>query len=289
MKYRMLAVDLDGTLLNRQGQVSSSNLDAVQRAIEAGLRIVPCTGRAWCECRDVLANFPVSPLSDTGVFVTGAAISDLTTGKTLDTNAIEPHLVLDLVEHLWDLPEAILVFRDGNHVHHDYLVTGSGSLAPNTQWWFDRTGAKVHRLDRVGIDDLHHTLRVGLVAIGHRIPPTLDGVRQSFAGQVEIQHFQAVQTPDPDQIVHILEVFAAGVDKWRGLTWIAQKQGIEPEQIAAIGDEINDVSMLQHVGCGIAMDGAADVTRAVARHVTLGCDDHGVAHAINMLLEGKWG
>ena len=288
MRYRMLAVDLDGTLLDSQGQLSQANVDAIQRAIDVGIRVVPCTGRAWCESRIVLRDLPKAPLIATGVFVTGATISELATGRTLEISVLEPHLALELVKHLWDLPEAVLIFRDANQVGHDYLVTGSGRVTPNTQLWFEMTGANVQAQDQVTIDDLHHTMRVGVVAIGTHMGETKQQLQVTFEPRVVIQHFEAIQEPYPDQTIHVLEVFAAGVDKWHGLTWLAQQHGIESGQIAAIGDQINDVMMLREAGCGIAMANAAAPTAAVADHLTRSCDENGVAHAIDQLLAETW-
>ncbi len=288
MRYQMLALDLDGTLLDSHGQISRANVEAIQRAIDGGIRVVPCTGRAWCESRTILADLPQAPLIATGVFVTGAAISELATGKTLDISVLDPHLTLELVEHLWDLPEAVLVFRDANQVGHDYLITGAGKLTSNTQWWFEMTGANVHAQKRVTIEDLHHTMRVGVVAAGTRMGETKNAVQETFGSRVVVQHFEAIQESDPDQTVHVMEVFAAGVDKWRGLTWLAQQHGIESGQIAAIGDQINDVMMLREAGCGIAMANAVEATLAVADHLTRSCDEDGVAHAIDQLLAERW-
>ncbi len=288
MRYRMICIDLDGTLLNSQGSISDSDLRAVEAAVHAGVRVVPCTGRAWCESRHVLRDFPASPRSDTGVFVTGAAVSDLADGRTLDLCVMDPHLVLELVEHLRDLPEAVLVCSDANLTGHDYLVTGNGQVTANTQWWFEMTGTTVRHCTDPSLEDLRHTLRVGLVAAGPRMSQTSRRVSDAFGRRVAVHHFEAVQKPDPDQTVHILEVFPAGVDKWRGLTWLAQKDGIQPGQIVAIGDELNDVAMLEQAGCGVAMANATEAAVCAANRMTRSCDDGGVAHAIESLLAGRW-
>ena len=289
MRYRMLAIDLDGTLLGREGRISRANVEAVQRAIHASVQVVPCTGRGWCECRDILVDLLGAASGAEGVFVTGAAVNDLATGRTLDISVIEPHLVLEIVEYLWDRPEAVLVFRDAAAAGSDYLVTGAGQLTPNTRWWFQATATSVQRLERVSVDDLHHTLRVGLVADCEYIAELTQGLVAAFRPRVAIQHFEAVQKLNSDWKVHVVEAFAAGVDKWRGLMWIAQQRGIEPHQIAAIGDQVNDVAMLRQAGCGIAMGNAVDVVTSVADHVTRRCDQDGVAYAIDQLLSGQWG
>jgi hypothetical protein len=285
MRYRMIGIDLDGTLLDRRGRVSDENRRAVERARDAGVIVVPCTGRGWRESREALAAIDAA---GPGVFVTGAAVSDAQSGRTLDLAQIEPHLVLRIIRHLADQPEAVLVFRDEALAGHDYLVTGAGSLTPNTQWWFQRTGATVHYQQHVSLDDVHHCLRVGVVATEPRMRQLTAHLRRHLTGRVLLHSFAAVQMPDPAQTLHILEVFAPGVDKWRGLTWIARAHGIEGDQIAVIGDEINDVQMLASAGCGIAMGNAIDEAKALASHVTADCDHAGVAVAIGRLLSGEW-
>lgn len=285
MRYRMIGIDLDGTLLDRKGRISKANLDAINRARDAGVLVVPCTGRAWSESRAAIAELEGVEI---GVFVGGAAVSDIATGKSLDIAVIEPHLAKQLVDHLEPSPEAVLVFRDANLSGHDYLVTGKGSLSSNTRWWFEFTGAKVHFQRDVQADDLHHALRVGIVTGARRMKLVADDLREHFRERTVLQWFAAVNLPDPTDTICVLEVFARGVDKWRGLTWVAQQHGIRPEEIAAIGDEINDVAMLEGAALGVAMGNAIDAARAVADVVTADNNNSGVAQAIERMLSGEW-
>ncbi len=112
------------------------------------------------------------------------------------------------------------------------------------------------------------SLRVGMVAAGDRLPSLSQGLQEQFNGRVQLHHFQALHVPEEHRSVHVLEIFANGVDKWRGLTWLAEERGIAHEQIAAIGDEVNDLSMVRQAGCGIAMTNAVEPLRDVADHVT---------------------
>ena len=226
MRYRMLAIDLDGTLLDRHGRISKPNIAAIDSALEAGLMVVPCTGRAWRE-----SSAAIEPLKgvEVGVFVTGAVVNEIPSGKSLDIAVIEPHMALELVRHLEHLPESVLVFQEASLCGHDYLVTGHGSLPPATQWWFEATESTVRYKQRITIDDLHHTLRVGVVAAASRVVPLTQELREAYGDRALVQSFEAIQGKGPEEEVHILEVFAAGVDKWRGLDWVAYHRGIKPQ------------------------------------------------------------
>ena len=285
MRIRMIGVDLDGTLLDSTGNLSRHNREAVHAAQDRGLLVVPCTGRGWIESHRALADLTGLTL---GVFVGGAMVADVNTGQSMNVAPFEPDLALQLLDHLDDIPEAVLVFRDAATVGHDYLVTGSGELSENTRWWFRTNNVRVHYQRRVTAKDLTATLRIGCVGEHSRMVAITDRIHASLYGQVVLHYLEGVTNPGPDQSVHLLEAFAPNVDKWRGLTWIAQQSGIEPGEIAVIGDQINDLAMVQAAGCSIAMGNAVDAVKQAADHLTGTNDDHGVAHAIERLLTGHW-
>ncbi len=290
MAERILAIDLDGTLLDPRGRVSERNLRAVHEAAAAGWIVAPCTGRSWIESRKILEDWPRPHQPHAGVFVTGAAVTDLDSGYSLDVAVIKPRLVHRLVEALCDLPEAVLVFRDANHTGHDYLVTGRGELTANTRWWFESQGARVHAEPALSEELSHHVLRVGVVANRRRVEEVTVRLREAFTEEeILLHYFAAVQSFDPGETIYILEIFAAGVDKWRGIRWLAAQHGVAEDRIVAIGDEINDLAMIRHAACGIAMANAVEPVRAVANHVTLDNASDGVAHAIEQVLAGRWG
>ncbi len=290
MRYRMLALDLDGTLLDPHNRVSPASVDAIARAVEAGLLVVPCTGRGWRESTAALA--PLIDREDhpleVGVFNTGACVADLHTGRTYNLSLFEPHLAHQLVELLRPEPEAVLVFQDANATGHDYLVTGDGRVSDNTNWWFRFTGARVARQRHVEPADLRHTLRVGMVAPASRAAALAQTVQHTLGDRVLLHHFTAIKRPRPAEDVHVLEIFPAGVDKWRGLAWIADNRSIDHAHIIAIGDQVNDLSMLTHAALPIAMGNAIPQARQLARHVTHTNADDGVAHAIHRVLDGIW-
>ncbi|MEM9419118.1 MAG: Cof-type HAD-IIB family hydrolase [Planctomycetota bacterium] len=285
MKYDLIALDLDGTLLGPNHTVSLENRRAIADAQEAGVLVVPCTGRGWRESLNALGDVPGLPV---GVFNTGAVVVEMDSGHAVDLADIEPHLTLELIEFMRDLPQAVLVFQEHGRTGRDFLVTGDGEITDNTQRWFKMNNLLVAENRHPTPEDLHHSLRVGVVATGRAAFDVEEQLVERFANRVDLHCFAGVPTAKAEDAVFIVEVFAKGVNKWRGLSWIADQRGISADRIATIGDEINDLAMLEHAGLGVAMANAVPRAAEKADRHTLSHAEDGVAHAIRKMLDGAW-
>ena len=287
MKYRLIALDLDGTLLGPDHRVSDANVAAILAAQAAGAMVVPCTGRGWRESVGWIAN--VTGLQF-GVFNTGAVVVDMADGRAIDVAAYEPALALELVEFLRDLPDAVLVYQEHGRTGREYLVTGDGRLMDNTRRWFEMNDIRYLEQRHPREADLHHCLRVGVVVGGEMAFDVERRVTRHFADRVDLHCFPGVPTaadPSRDR-VFIVEIFPKGVNKWRGVAWLAEQHGIDPAQVATVGDEINDTAMIRHAGLGVAMGNARDAIKQLADRQTLPHVEDGVAHAIRQMLAGHW-
>lgn len=285
MKYRLIALDLDGTLLGPDHAVSAANRAAVRAAQDAGAVVVPCTGRTWRE--GVMPLDGIGGLGH-GVFVTGGMVADVATGRSLELACFEPHVAHAMVESLRDAPDAVLVHRDRQRVGHEYLITGDGPLTDKTRMWFTMTGAVIHEQTRVDVDALHHCLRIGLVTAERHMPALRARLEARCGEHALIHSFCGIASPVEGEALHILEAFPKGVDKWRGVTFLADRLGVATHEIACVGDEVNDLSMLEHAGLAVAMGNAIDDAKARADRVTRSNADDGVAHAIERMLDGAW-
>jgi len=287
MNYDLIALDLDGTLVAAGERISAASRDAVADATAAGIKVVPCTGRAWREAADVLRDVPGL---DVGVFSSGAVVADFRSGEVLNTSGFDALLALRLVETLRGLPHAVLVFQDVRETGRDFLFAGDGELTENTRGWFEEKNLAVERIAEPTVHDLRQSLRVGVVAAGTAAHDAEAAVRKRFGDRVNAHLLAglAVAGSQDDPPVYLLEVFPAGTHKWRGLAWLADHLNVPHARVAAIGDELNDLAMLRHAGLGVAMGQAGDAVRSVADRETASCLDDGVAAAIGKILAGEW-
>ena len=285
MRYRLIAIDLDGTLLCPEGRVSDKNRAALHKAHEAGAMIIPCTGRGWGEAKYVLGSVPDSGV---GVFNTGAMVCGLKKGDTRSRHAFKALTAAAVVELLCEGDEAVLIYTDPDTTGYEYVVTGRGELTTNTRWWFGHNGLRWAEQPVVDESIFPHVVRVGAMAVRTRADEIGALVEARLPGLTNFHAFEAVQEPGFDEPMFILECFASGVSKWTGIQHIAQQHGIDASEIAVIGDQINDVPMFEKAGCAVAMGNAIPVIKETAHYHTLKNDEHGVAHAIEKMIEGVW-
>lgn len=287
----ILAVDLDGTLIGPEGRISAANAGALARIREAGTLVLPCTGRGFVECREVLAQFDHR---GPAVVAGGAMVCDGATGRTLHRFGVSSGIVRAATATIHDAGHAALVLKDRAEAGHDYLVvTGEAEhpVDPVSVWWFEThniTTRFVRSLD----DDEHPdaTVRVGLVADAHHSVPLMHRMIAELGPGVLLHSFPAlVETGrHGEREVHVLEVFDKRAHKWGAIEWVAESRGLGGGRVAAIGDHVNDVSMLKAAHLGIAMGNAAPPAREAADVVTRACADDGVAYAIDRILAGAW-
>jgi len=292
-KYDLLAIDLDGTLLCPQGAVSQANRDAIRDARRRGIAVTVCTGRGLAECKHITDQIDqTEPVIVAG----GSIIADPISGRTLHKFAMDPALVGRVVHLLSSHGHAVLVLKDPRVAGHDYVVVserGGEGIDPVTKWWFEKMHVPVRFVAALHEDEHpEHTVRVGVCGPKRLTDGVAAALREAFADEVTMQHFQAVvprpDDGDPDGRTLILEVFSKAANKWSAIEWLAASRSIPHTRIAAIGNDINDVAMLERAALSIAMGNAIDEAKAASHRLTLDNSTDGVAHAIERILQGEW-
>lgn len=262
----------------------------------------------------------------------GAMVADAASGRTLHRWPMNAGLVRRLCDHFARRGRAPLILKDRDAAGFDYLVVNSGPLEPPIQWWFSVMNVEVKFVDHVDQDQHpEHTVRVAFAAVTPVMLELAASVSAEFGHETMLQHFAAVtgvkqraeeraarkravhagvtmprdakleadlSSDDSgphgvkDENVQLLEVFDRQVSKWSAIRRLAAEQGIAPERIAAVGDEVNDVALIEGVsmggGLGIAMGNAVPAVKKAAKRETKSYAEDGVAHAIDRILSGEW-
>ena len=283
----LIAVDLDGTLLDSSGKVSPRNIKAIADLRDAGFKVVPATGRSWRESRRV---FEVIQAKGMAVTSGGSVLSDAATGKTIERLTMDPELVLRLTLALLERGLLAHLLRDHDSSCHDYCLVGTGQVNPATEWWLKAHEVDVRRVDT--IDDLKklgfdHVLRVGAVERGDVLAPVCAAMREQFHGQATMQSWSAVTSNAAiGSETHLLEMYCVNTDKWTMIQKLRDRHGLSNDQVFAIGDGLNDLIMEREAGVGIAMQNAHAELRPLAKHIAPHHHEDGFAHVVEQILSG---
>jgi HAD superfamily hydrolase (TIGR01484 family) len=283
----LIAVDLDGTLLDGRGRVSAANRRAVERLREAGWVLVPATGRSWRESRRTLES-----IGHEGVAVTagGSVLSDARSGATIDRFALESGLVRELAEALVSEGLVAHLLRDHHACDHDYCMVGTGELDPATTWWLDQHAVRVRRAASIEASIGHghdHVIRVGAIDRADRLAPVCDRMRARFGDRASVQAWSAVTAEQATgSVTHLLEIYAPDSDKWTMLVRVCASHGVGHDRVVAVGDGLNDLRMLREAALAIAMGNADPRLLEHADHVAPHHAEDGFAHAVDLLLSG---
>jgi hydroxymethylpyrimidine pyrophosphatase-like HAD family hydrolase len=293
-RYDLLAIDLDGTLLDPRGRVSPRNLAALRLARESGMRIAVCTGRGLVECRHIIEQIEqIDPVVVAG----GAIVADPVSGGTVHRFAIDLGLVERTVRRLLEHQHAALVLKDPVQAGYDYLVVRGRDnlpLDPVTQWWFESMNVRVRYARDLAEDDHpEHTVRVGACGFSD-VMEEIKGDLAGICGDRACMHsFGAVVAPEHasragGRMLHVLELFDIGANKWSAVNVLAKKLGLRTDRIAAIGDEVNDESLIRNAALGVAMGNAIPLIKAAAHRHTLTNREDGVGVAVEKIVAGEW-
>ncbi|MFT3889058.1 MAG: HAD family hydrolase [Arachnia sp.] len=265
---RLIATDLDGTLLTSQHRPSARTLLALQAAHEAGVIVVPASGRQPFSIGQVLAGTFLGEGVVLGA--NGAVGYDLGRDEVLfeETIAVEAQRAL-----FFGLQR---IFPD---LHCVSVRDGGATFVPQ-RGYIGLMDPGDHGLRGVGREfDLDEVLAEGTSKLVVRAADVAPEQLLAAARELAIPGCEVSTSGAP-----FLEVAAGGVTKATGLARIASTFGIGPEEVVAFGDNRNDVELIAWAGLGVAMGNALPEAIAVADEVTASNDEDGIALVLERLL-----
>jgi Cof subfamily protein (haloacid dehalogenase superfamily) len=260
---RMVACDLDGTIVRPDGTVSPRTVAALAACEQGGVRVVFVTGRPPRWMAPVAA---ATGHRGVAVCANGAIVYDLAAERVISTRGIPSADVHGIARAVQDaLPggafalETVHGFRR-EPAYRPRWSSVDGPVAPLAELLADAPVVlkMLYRLEHSTADDM------------------LAAARGALDGLAEPVHSDAADS--------LLEIAAVGVSKASTLALLAEQQGLGPQDVVAFGDMPNDVPMLQWAGLGVAVGDAHPEALAAASLVAPACLDDGVAQVVERLL-----
>ena len=268
MKYKLIALDIDGTLINSSNQLTKEVKSSIQKAKEKGVKVVLCTGRPLKGIEKFLDELNLKEEGDYAATFNGALVQD-----TFSKDAVS-HLTLNY-EDLVDLYNLSLEVGSRSHFYDTKtLYTFNKDVSDFTVLESHLTGA---HLNITSLDEVPKDINMSkFMMIDH--PEILDECVKKIPKEYYEKYTIVRSMP------FFLEFLRPEANKGSGISLLAQKLGLKQEEIICVGDAEDDKHMIEYAGLGIAMGNATDEIKNIADYITLTNDEDGVSHVINKFI-----
>ena len=284
--YKLVAIDLDGTMLNHYGEISERTKETVRRCIEKGVEIVLASGRPIDSIKTIAEELGIK-----GYFIAGngALVYDLQKNEMIYENYIKKEKVLEIIKICEENSIAYNVYTDKvilttnlkfnvlyyykENLKKEENKQTNISIVENMYEYVENM--KDEKFLKITICDQNET-------IFHSIIKKVKEI--SDIEVLDISHMSRKIIKQGTEEIPVeyfyTEISASNVDKWEAIEFLRKRMGIAKEEVMTIGDNINDKKMIENAGMGIAMKGSTMEILKIARDITETNDNNGVAIAL---------
>jgi len=278
MNLKMVAVDIDGTLLDSQGELPLENARAIKRTVEKGITVVLVTGRRYGTARRVADLLELnSPL----IAHNGALIKSNPAAERIATWFLAPEIASEVLAASASFLPYIVLHKD---THSDGQMVAHPLCRDNLplQEYLDKLPQAVcheEALQDAVDDDLIQVMFSGVL-------PAMFEVERHLLQKGIMTKVKLTKTYYPDKNLGIVDILDRHCSKRRALEYLAESFGYEAKEILAIGDNHNDLEMLEYAGIGVVVDNCVDELRGRGFEKTSNNNDCGVAEALEKFVFG---
>ena len=264
MKYKILVLDVDGTLVDSNREISKRTLTALRKVQQTGIRIVLASGRPVSGIMPIARQIELHNYGGYVLAYNGAQVVDAASGETIFEKRVDPQLIPYVEKKARKNGFGLFSY------HRDFIITNSPDNA--------------HVKHEAEINDMRIVAEEEFSIAIDFAPCKVVLVSDDYEALTGLEtHWQKRLDGTLDTFMSenfFLEVVAPGIDKSNTLAWLLDHIGVPTDEVMAIGDGVRDVKMLQMAGYGVAMGNAVNSVLACADAVTGTNDTEGVAEAV---------
>lgn len=265
MTIKMVTIDIDGTLVNSERKLTPEVKKAIKQASDKGVDIVLTTGRPTIGVLDLVKELELENDHSFIITYNGGMIQNAGTKEIITQHALSHEDYQDV---------ELLSRKLGVHLHvqdESTMYTANTDISPYTINEAMITGIP---LQYKPVYEMTEDIKlVKAMMIDHEA--ILDAAIAKIPNEFH-ERFAIVKSAP-----YYLEILDPKATKGESVKELAEYLNIKQEEVMAIGDNENDLSMIKYAGIGVAMGNAVESVKAIANKITLTNDEHGVAHAIN--------
>ncbi|AJA48892.1 HAD-superfamily hydrolase, subfamily IIB [Clostridium pasteurianum DSM 525 = ATCC 6013] len=268
MSYKLICIDMDGTLLDDKKEVSEKNLNALREAIKKGVKIAVCTGRLFASARYYaeLIGVKAPVIASNGAYI-----------REKDRNDVIYELSIG-VDRCKELQNILNKYKFNVYYNkYDSVITKNGFFQGNTYAIMNKNLSDNNKIKLVTVEDIDKIIEEE----GDDILKCIcisDDYENLVKAKDEILKtgYYEVVSSNRDNI----EIMIKGVSKGRAVKVLADFYNILQSEVICIGDNENDFSMIEFAGLGVAMGNATDHVKKIANYITDTNNEDGVAKVI---------
>ncbi len=284
--YKLIAIDLDGTLLNSQGEISDENRLYLKKTIDRGIEVVLASGRPIDSVENLSLEIGANKYLISG---NGAVVYGIQEKEILYNKFLSKAQVLNIIKMCKDNSIYCNVYTENEII--------AESLNYNILFYYRENANKdEEKRTKINIvNDMYKYIESSQVEKYLKITVCDDSqlifnsiLRKlktiSDVDVLDVSHMSRKIIKDGTERIQIeyfyTEITNRNVNKWEAIKYIIEKDGIAPEEVVGIGDNINDKEMIEYAGLGVAMGNSSPDVKAVAQIVVADNNSDGVAEAI---------
>lgn len=268
MNYKMIVLDMDDTLLRDDHTISEHTKKALMAAQEMGVKVVLASGRPTYAMIDVAKELKLDNYGSYILSFNGAKIIDANTKEELFSSTLPP----ETVHHLYDISQREKV---GIQTYiGDSIITETPN--PYSDIEAEITGLPLNIVENFKESVTDPVVKVLMLEDGEKLVHVEQKLQEEMRGQLSVMRSKP----------YFLEFTENGVTKGSSIEQLIKKIGITKEEVIAVGDSYNDLSMIKFAGLGVAMGNAPDDIKQVADHITDTNMNDGVAKVVEEFLLG---
>ena len=284
--YKIITIDLDGTLLNPLGEISEENIIELKKCIEKGIEVVLASGRVVSSIKNFANEIGSNNYLISG---NGSTVYDIKNEKVIYQNTIPKEKVLQLIKICEENSIYYSVYTEKGIVtkslNYNILFYHKENLKKINS---EKTNIKIEQNIYEYVENLENN-KISKISVCDKDKMVFKNILRKMKeienlDILEVAHMSRKYIENGTEIVPIefyyTEITNENVNKWEAIKFLIEKLDIKPEEVMAIGDNMNDKEMLENAGLGIAMGNAAPYIKEFANDVTLDNDNSGVAKAI---------
>ncbi|MBQ1192659.1 MAG: HAD family phosphatase [Lachnospiraceae bacterium] len=264
MKYKILALDIDGTLTNSKKEVTDEVKEKINGLYQKNIPVLLVSGRPTEGILPIADEIKLRENNGYILAFNGGKIIKADTGEVIYSKSIPNEPIHDICQFAKDNNLAILTYKDGK------IITN------NPEDEYVRIEARINKLEAVRVGDMEGEApqspdKFLIVGNPKILENKVEEMAELFKGKLNIFRSEP----------YFIEIVPMGIDKAESLEILLNKLSLKREELIACGDGRNDITMIDYAGMGVAMENACDEAKSVANFITKSNDENGVAAAID--------